>query len=225
MDARGRRRDDAHMPLELTDQELATAAQACRAMAHSIRARSAPLAGMRALRYFMFGGKEEVTKIVTVVSIVALFTLTAPLAASAEEPEGAAESAALAWFGLLDAGKSNESWSAASTFVRERMSQRWWRVKIDRGRAGLGPLHWRKLQSAAFAQTIPASLWSGDWAPPKGGLVRRLKSLFLRFRLGDPVAFALSTAFVAKAERDGEWVDLDAAKQAPFGMFGVMTDL
>jgi hypothetical protein len=34
MDARARRRDDAHMPLDLTDAELATAAQACRAMAY-----------------------------------------------------------------------------------------------------------------------------------------------------------------------------------------------
>jgi hypothetical protein len=32
MDARARRRDDAHMPLDLTDEELATAATACRAM-------------------------------------------------------------------------------------------------------------------------------------------------------------------------------------------------
>jgi hypothetical protein len=34
MDARAWWRDDAHMPLDLTDAELATAATACRAMAH-----------------------------------------------------------------------------------------------------------------------------------------------------------------------------------------------
>jgi hypothetical protein len=33
MDARSRWRDDAHMPLDLTDSELATAATACRALA------------------------------------------------------------------------------------------------------------------------------------------------------------------------------------------------
>jgi hypothetical protein len=33
MDSRARRRDDAHMPLDLTDAELVTAATACRAMA------------------------------------------------------------------------------------------------------------------------------------------------------------------------------------------------
>lgn len=34
MDERARRGDDAHMPLDLTDAELATAATACRAMAY-----------------------------------------------------------------------------------------------------------------------------------------------------------------------------------------------
>ena len=34
MDAGSPRRDDAHMPLDLTDTELATVAQACRAMAY-----------------------------------------------------------------------------------------------------------------------------------------------------------------------------------------------
>jgi hypothetical protein len=34
MDTRASWRDDAHMPLDLTDQELATAATACRAMAY-----------------------------------------------------------------------------------------------------------------------------------------------------------------------------------------------
>jgi hypothetical protein len=33
MDALARWRDDAHMPLDLTDAELATAATACRAIA------------------------------------------------------------------------------------------------------------------------------------------------------------------------------------------------
>ena len=34
MDARAQRRDDAHMPLDLTDLELETAARACRALAY-----------------------------------------------------------------------------------------------------------------------------------------------------------------------------------------------
>jgi|GEM_PF-4688073 len=34
MDAPARQRDDAHMPLDLTDLELETAARACRALAY-----------------------------------------------------------------------------------------------------------------------------------------------------------------------------------------------
>jgi len=34
--------------------------------------------------------------------------------------------------------------------------------------------------------------------------------------LGDPVAFARSTAFIAKTERDGEWHELDAEQQTPY---------
>lgn len=50
MDARAHRRDDARMPLELTDDELATAAIACRAMAYKEgeRAKKMENPGMRA---------------------------------------------------------------------------------------------------------------------------------------------------------------------------------
>jgi len=51
---------------------------------------------------------------------------------------------------------------------------------------------------------------------PAQRLGRRLRSLCRRFKLGDPVAFALSTAFMAKTERDGEWHELDAEQQVPY---------
>lgn len=49
MDARARWRDDAHMQLNLTDEELATAATACRAMAYQEgeRAKKMENPGMR----------------------------------------------------------------------------------------------------------------------------------------------------------------------------------
>jgi DNA-binding transcriptional MerR regulator len=53
-------------------------------------------------------------------------------------------------------------------------------------------------------------------SPTAQQLARRLKSLCRRFKLGDPVVFALSTAFMAKAECDGEWLELDAAQQKPY---------
>ncbi|HUL46208.1 MAG TPA: hypothetical protein VLV25_03855 [Steroidobacteraceae bacterium] len=43
MDERARHRDDARKPLDLTDAELATAAQACRAMAYQEGKRAAAM--------------------------------------------------------------------------------------------------------------------------------------------------------------------------------------
>lgn len=94
-------------------------------------------------------------KLATALSIVALFTLAAPLAATTEGPEVAAESAALVWLGLLDAGSYAQSWSTASTLFRERTSQSRWHAKVATGRGQLGALKSRELRSAVFARTVP----------------------------------------------------------------------
>ncbi len=93
-------------------------------------------------------------KITTAVSVVALFTLMAPLAASVEGSEAAAESPALAWLRLLDAGSYTQSWSAASTLFRARTSQSLWRSKAATARGVMGPLVSRNLQSVVFARTV-----------------------------------------------------------------------
>jgi hypothetical protein len=70
MDARARWRDDAHMPLNLTDAELATAATACRAMAYQQgeRAKKMDNPGMRgpienaARRFAALGVKFEAAR-------------------------------------------------------------------------------------------------------------------------------------------------------------------
>ena len=70
MDARSRWRDDAHMPLDLNDAELATAATACRAMAYqeSERAKRLENPGMRgpiknaAKRYAALAAKFEAAR-------------------------------------------------------------------------------------------------------------------------------------------------------------------
>jgi hypothetical protein len=70
MDARARRRDDTHMPLDLTDAELATAATACRAMAYQEgeRAKKMENPGMRgpieaaARRYAALAEKFEAAR-------------------------------------------------------------------------------------------------------------------------------------------------------------------
>jgi hypothetical protein len=70
MDARRRWRDDARMPLDLTDVELSTAATACRAMAYqeAERAKKMENPGMRgpvenaAARYAALAEKLEAAR-------------------------------------------------------------------------------------------------------------------------------------------------------------------
>jgi hypothetical protein len=118
-------------------------------------------------------------KIATAVSIVALFTLTAPLAASAEEPEVAAESAALAWLSLLDAKGYTQTWNEASPLFRERTPQSRWKFDAVRRCTWLGVLRSRKLQSAAFesmvrgapdGEYVKVRFWS-DFASKYGPLI------------------------------------------------------
>jgi Protein of unknown function (DUF4019) len=102
------------------------------------------------------------------VSIVALFTLTAPLAASADIASSAdgsavaAESAALAWLGLFNAGSYSQSWSAASPLFREHISESQWRTRVAVGRPRLGALKSRKLVSEACVRTV-RGLPDGDY--------------------------------------------------------------
>ena len=84
--------------------------------------------------------------------------------------EQAAQSAALAWFELLDAEKYTESWAAASTPFRQySWSQSRWRSMIKWGRVRLGPLHSRRLQSAVFVQTVPEHTAEGRWLAGRRG--------------------------------------------------------
>jgi hypothetical protein len=107
-------------------------------------------------------------KVAAAVSVLALFILTAPVMASTAGPaaaaqpapigagaEDAAEAAALGWLRLLDAGSYPQSWTAASTLFRDRMSQSRWRTKIANGRFRLGTLKSRRFLSASPAQTPP----------------------------------------------------------------------
>lgn len=126
-----------------------------------------------------------------------------PLATSPDVSEAVAESAALAWFRLLDAGKYGESWSAASTLFQERVSQRGWQSKINRGRSALGPLHSRKLLWAVFAQAIPPpACWtdvrvSSCLAAPNGKYVIVKFSSYYSRKVIETV--------VAEKDSDGLW--------------------
>jgi hypothetical protein len=93
--------------------------------------------------------------------LVALsFTLvlgTASYASESEHPEGAAESAAVAWLILVDAGNYAGSWSAASQLFRQHVPQSQWQTAAANARAPFGALKSRKVQSATFTRSVPGA--------------------------------------------------------------------
>jgi hypothetical protein len=87
--------------------------------------------------------------------VIALSTWAVPIAASAEHREAAATSAAVAWLALVDAGNYAESWNAAASRFRQRITQDAWQSTAARVRGPLGALKSRELQSATFKQSLP----------------------------------------------------------------------
>ena len=131
-------------------------------------------------------------KIATAISSVALFTLIAPLAAGAEEPEAAAESAALEWLGLLDAKGYTQTWNEASPVFRKRMPQSRWKFDAVRRTSWLGVLRSRKVQSAAFESSVRGA--------PEGEYVK------VRFWSDFASKYGpLIETVIAKKDADGIW--------------------
>ena len=130
------------------------------------------------------------TKIVTAVCIVALCNLTASLAASSEESEVAAESAAHAWLGLLDANSSTLTWSEASALFRARMCNRSGNPPFS-GLATTCALRSRKLLSAAYELTVHG-FPAGEY------VIVKFLSDFAEFQ-------HVTETVVAKKDADGMW--------------------
>src|ERR1700736_2240156 len=82
------------------------------------------------------------------------FLASAALSATAEPPEAAAESAALAWLSLVDAGNYAQSWSAASSLFRQKVSEMQWKSAAAGARVPLGALKSRKVQSATLKNSL-----------------------------------------------------------------------
>jgi hypothetical protein len=95
-------------------------------------------------------------KLTATMFAITLLAAAAP-AAKAETPEAAAKSAALAWLGLVDAGNYAQSWSAASTLFRQKVSETQWQAAAAGVRAPLGALKSRKVQSATLKYSLPGA--------------------------------------------------------------------
>lgn len=76
---------------------------------------------------------------------------------SAQEPEVAAEQAALSWLSLLDGEQYFESWNDAATLFKDQLPPVQWEHSASAARARFGALHSRRLKSAAFATSLPGA--------------------------------------------------------------------
>jgi hypothetical protein len=85
------------------------------------------------------------------------FFALAPFAMSSESREDAAETAAITWLGLIDAGHYDDSWTAASALFREKVPKLQWQAAALNARSPMGALKSRTLQSATFKTSLPGA--------------------------------------------------------------------
>jgi len=77
--------------------------------------------------------------------------------AAADKPEDAAQAAAEAWLTIVDAGRYDDSWSAAAKLFQVAVTREQWRQAATAARGPLGNLVSRKVTSRQFATTLPGA--------------------------------------------------------------------
>ena len=89
--------------------------------------------------------------------LAALLPAGAGLLRAADTPEQAAQTSAAAWLALVDAGKYGESWDAAASFFRSRLTRSEWEAALDKVRRPLGKLVSRRVRAAQYATSLPGA--------------------------------------------------------------------
>jgi hypothetical protein len=130
-------------------------------------------------------------KLAVVLCTVMLWALTASAANDPGSAESAAQSAARAWLGLVDAGKYADSWSSAAAPFRQKITAAQWQAAASAARAPLGSLRSRTLKSATHTSTLPG-------APDGDYVVLQYRSSF------ENKASAIETVTPLK-DTDGQW--------------------
>jgi len=110
---------------------------------------------------------------------------------SADPPEAAAETAALTWLKLVDAGDYAQSWATAAELFRNRIGRDARVSRVSGVREPLGAVKSRELQSARFEHSLPG-------APDGEYVIVQYASRF------EHKAEALETVVPVK-DTDGHW--------------------
>lgn len=113
------------------------------------------------------------------------------LGAGDEPPVAIANSAAVAWLGLMDAADYGASWDAAATVFRKSISRSDWQARAASVRGSTGALKSRTLRSASFTHALPG-------APPGDYVVIRFDASFAQ------QASAIETVTPMR-DSDGSW--------------------
>ncbi|AIY41160.1 hypothetical protein LT85_2002 [Collimonas arenae] len=96
--------------------------------------------------------------ILTFVAAAFLYSATPSFGADQQtEIIKQAQTAAVAWMALTDAGKYGESWERAGTFFKTGISKNTWETGIRSLRAPLGGVKTRELKSTEYATTLPGA--------------------------------------------------------------------
>jgi hypothetical protein len=125
------------------------------------------------------------------LATLAALVLLSPFLARAEQPDKAAESAALAWLAIVDAGEYAKSWTTASEYFRSRIPRDQWVAAVSGARSPLGSLKSRHSVSSKWVHSLPG-------APDGEYVVIQFSSSF------DKKAEATETVTPMK-EADGTW--------------------
>ncbi len=93
--------------------------------------------------------------------MILTLAVAAPLTAHADKPtltkEKAAEEAALAWLGQVDAGQYGASWEGAASLFQAAVSKDQWAQMVAAVRTPLGKLKSRKLLTATYTTSAPGA--------------------------------------------------------------------
>jgi hypothetical protein len=83
----------------------------------------------------------------------------APQGSGADTPATAetAETAALTWLALVDAGNYSESWNTAAALFRNAVPQSQWVSKVAAARAPLGSVKTRRVASSQSMHSLPGA--------------------------------------------------------------------
>ncbi len=93
----------------------------------------------------------------TVAAVVAALVVLVGSPRAAEGPEDAAQKAAESWLKLVDQGKYEDSWDAASTIFKGVVARLQWKQTASGVRAPLGSLVSRTLKSRKYTESLPGA--------------------------------------------------------------------